>query len=104
MMRGGVGFTMATPAQWRARGRGRKARLMARFAEWHPDIPKVLDATPESAILRNDIHYLPPLPRWSRGRIVLFGDAAPRHDPGTGLRSGLGHRGRRRPGRAARRP
>jgi 2-polyprenyl-6-methoxyphenol hydroxylase-like FAD-dependent oxidoreductase len=34
--------------------------------------------------LRNDVYFLDPLPRWSRGRIVLFGDAAHATTPGIG--------------------
>jgi 2-polyprenyl-6-methoxyphenol hydroxylase-like FAD-dependent oxidoreductase len=35
-------------------------------------------------ILRNDIHFLQPLRRWSQGRIVLLGDAAHATTPGVG--------------------
>jgi 2-polyprenyl-6-methoxyphenol hydroxylase-like FAD-dependent oxidoreductase len=44
----------------------------------------VIDAAPEDAILRNDVYYLEPLPRWSRDRIVLLGDAAHATTPGVG--------------------
>jgi 2-polyprenyl-6-methoxyphenol hydroxylase-like FAD-dependent oxidoreductase len=64
--------------------RERKAELMRRFANWHPPIAAVLDATPDSAILRNDVYYLDPLERWSDGRIVLIGDAAHATTPGIG--------------------
>jgi 2-polyprenyl-6-methoxyphenol hydroxylase-like FAD-dependent oxidoreductase len=62
----------------------RKARLMRRFAAWHRPIAAVLEATPDSAILRNDVYFLDPLPRWSEGRIVLLGDAAHAITPGVG--------------------
>ena len=39
---------------------GRKAELMRRFAGWHAPIATVRDATPDSAILRNDVHFLDP--------------------------------------------
>jgi 2-polyprenyl-6-methoxyphenol hydroxylase-like FAD-dependent oxidoreductase len=54
----------------------RKRHLMRRFAHWHSDIPTILEATPDDSILRNDVYYLQPLPRWSQGRTVLLGDAA----------------------------
>jgi 2-polyprenyl-6-methoxyphenol hydroxylase-like FAD-dependent oxidoreductase len=62
----------------------RKSALMARFGRWHDPIGAVLEATPDGAILRNDVYYLDPLPRWSSGRIVLLGDAAHATTPGIG--------------------
>lgn len=55
---------------------GRKRRLLERFAGWPAPIPDVVAATDEAAILRNDTYDLDPLPAWSRGRVVLLGDAA----------------------------
>jgi len=63
---------------------GRKAELQRRFSEWHEPITAVLNATDESAILRNDVYYLEHLPRWTNGRIVLLGDAAHATTPGVG--------------------
>jgi 2-polyprenyl-6-methoxyphenol hydroxylase-like FAD-dependent oxidoreductase len=37
---------------------------------------RLVAATPDGAILRNDVYDLPPIPRWSRGRVTLLGDAA----------------------------
>src|SRR5205085_353105 len=64
--------------------RRRKAKLIDRFSHWHPPITDVLEATPESAILRNDVYFLKPLARWTRERIVLVGDAAHATTPGIG--------------------
>ena len=66
-----------------------KAELMRRFTTWHSPIPTVLDATPDSVILQNDVYFLDPLPRWSRGRIVLLGDAAHATTPGVGQGAAL---------------
>jgi 2-polyprenyl-6-methoxyphenol hydroxylase-like FAD-dependent oxidoreductase len=63
---------------------GRKAEIVQRFSGWHEPIATVADAADESAILRNDVYYLDPLPRWSHGRIVLVGDAAHATTPGVG--------------------
>ncbi len=63
---------------------GRKAEVTRRFSSWHAPIAAVADAAPEDAILRNDVYFLEPLRRWSRGRIVLLGDAAHATTPGVG--------------------
>jgi 2-polyprenyl-6-methoxyphenol hydroxylase-like FAD-dependent oxidoreductase len=63
---------------------GRKAEVMRRFSGWHEPIAAVVEAADESAILRNDVYYLEPLPRWSSGRVVLVGDAAHAMTPGVG--------------------
>ncbi|MGZ4229591.1 MAG: FAD-dependent monooxygenase [Solirubrobacteraceae bacterium] len=64
--------------------RQRRAELVRRFTGWHSPIEAVLEATPGSAILRNDVYFLDPLPRWSQGRLVLLGDAAHAITPGVG--------------------
>jgi 2-polyprenyl-6-methoxyphenol hydroxylase-like FAD-dependent oxidoreductase len=55
---------------------GKKAEILRRFSGWHEPIAAIADSTDEGAILRNDVYYLEPLPRWSEGRVVLVGDAA----------------------------
>lgn len=55
---------------------GRKAELLARFGDWFGPIPAVIAATPDDAILRNDVFDRDPLPVWGRGRVTLLGDAA----------------------------
>jgi len=62
----------------------RKAELLRRISDWHAPIASVLGATPKNAILRNDVYFLKPLPRWSEGRIVLLGAAAHATTPGIG--------------------
>jgi 2-polyprenyl-6-methoxyphenol hydroxylase-like FAD-dependent oxidoreductase len=63
---------------------GRKAELLRRFSGWHEPIRAVLEAADEQEILRNDVYYLDPLPRWTNGRVVLLGDAAHATTPGVG--------------------
>jgi 2-polyprenyl-6-methoxyphenol hydroxylase-like FAD-dependent oxidoreductase len=63
---------------------GKKAELVRRFSGWHEPIAAVVEAVDETAILRNDVYYLEPLPRWSNGRVVLVGDAAHATTPGVG--------------------
>jgi 2-polyprenyl-6-methoxyphenol hydroxylase-like FAD-dependent oxidoreductase len=64
--------------------KGRKAEVVRRFSGWHEPIAAVAEAAEESAILRNDVYYLEPLPRWRSGRVVLVGDAAHATTPGVG--------------------
>jgi 2-polyprenyl-6-methoxyphenol hydroxylase-like FAD-dependent oxidoreductase len=47
-------------------------------------VGQVIEATPESAILRNDIFDRPPVEEWGRGRVTLVGDAAHATTPNTG--------------------
>jgi 2-polyprenyl-6-methoxyphenol hydroxylase-like FAD-dependent oxidoreductase len=63
---------------------GKKAEILRRFSGWHEPIAAVAGSTDEGAILRNDVYYLEPLPRWSEGRVVLVGDAAHATTPGVG--------------------
>jgi 2-polyprenyl-6-methoxyphenol hydroxylase-like FAD-dependent oxidoreductase len=57
----------APPAQ-------RKSALFQGFAGWHQPIPALIEAT--ESILENGAYDLPPLPRWTAGRVTLLGDAA----------------------------
>lgn len=43
---------------------------------WHDDLIDMIQATPEDAILHNQILLVPPLPRWASRRVALIGDAA----------------------------
>lgn len=63
---------------------GRKAEVRRLFQNWHQPIPEAIEATPGTAILRNDIVDRPPLSRWGRGRITLLGDAAHPTTPNLG--------------------
>ena len=61
-----------TRESWSAKGDVKDLR--AAYADFHPDVCKVLDACPDChkwAILERE-----PLPRWSDGRVVLLGDSA----------------------------
>jgi 2-polyprenyl-6-methoxyphenol hydroxylase-like FAD-dependent oxidoreductase len=63
---------------------GKKAEIVRRFSGWHEPIAAIAESTDKGAVLRNDVYYLEPLPRWSEGRIVLVGDAAHATTPGIG--------------------
>jgi 2-polyprenyl-6-methoxyphenol hydroxylase-like FAD-dependent oxidoreductase len=75
--------TVSAPADWSVPDE--KAELLRRFATWHDPIPTLLDATDDRAVLRNDILALAaPVPRFTRRRVVLAGDAAHAMTPDLG--------------------
>ena len=53
-----------------------KAELLHHFQGWHDPIPELIEATDESAILKNDIYDRPCLKSWGKGCVTLLGDAA----------------------------
>jgi 2-polyprenyl-6-methoxyphenol hydroxylase-like FAD-dependent oxidoreductase len=55
---------------------GRKQGLLKLFRGWHEPVEDLIEATDESAILRNDVYDRPALRHWSVGRVTLLGDAA----------------------------
>jgi 2-polyprenyl-6-methoxyphenol hydroxylase-like FAD-dependent oxidoreductase len=63
---------------------GKQAEILRRFSAWHEPIAAIAGSADQESILRNDVYYLEPLPRWSAGRIVLVGDAAHATTPGVG--------------------
>ncbi|WP_344960649.1 FAD-dependent monooxygenase [Streptomyces thioluteus] len=63
---------------------GELAELRRRFAHWHHPIPALLEAATESAVMRHDVHELPPLPSYATGRVALLGDAAHGMTPNLG--------------------
>jgi 2-polyprenyl-6-methoxyphenol hydroxylase-like FAD-dependent oxidoreductase len=61
-----------------------KSVLLDRFAGFHPDVSGLIAATPDEAILHNDISDRPPSRRWGSGRVTLLGDAAHATTPNLG--------------------
>ena len=62
----------------------RKKRLLQRFAGWQFQVPEIIESTPDTAILHNDILDRPPRTTWTRGRVTLVGDAAHATTPNLG--------------------
>ena len=53
------------------------AAAKRRFAGWAEPVQQILAATEPTAVLRHDVHHLPGgLPRYTKGRVVMVGDAA----------------------------
>jgi 2-polyprenyl-6-methoxyphenol hydroxylase-like FAD-dependent oxidoreductase len=55
---------------------GELAYLTARFASWADPIPAVLAATHSDEVLRNDLYDRDQARQWSRGPVLVVGDAA----------------------------
>jgi 2-polyprenyl-6-methoxyphenol hydroxylase-like FAD-dependent oxidoreductase len=63
---------------------GHKTDLLKLFGDWYPAFPAAVEATSDSAILRNDIVDRPPVRKWTDGRVTLLGDAAHPTTPNLG--------------------
>jgi 2-polyprenyl-6-methoxyphenol hydroxylase-like FAD-dependent oxidoreductase len=52
------------------------AELRRRFEAWAEPVGSLVSHSRAEDLIRIDLHDLPPLPRWSDGRVTLLGDAA----------------------------
>ncbi|MGI4870276.1 MAG: FAD-dependent monooxygenase [Janthinobacterium lividum] len=71
-----VDWFAAVPGSFGGGRAGLRARLQAAFQGFAYPVPAILAATPEAAIIKNEVLDIAPLPHWHRGRIGLIGDAA----------------------------
>lgn len=62
----------------------RKQMLLDRYQGWPFGLPDAIAATPDDAILQNDLVDRKPARRYARGRVVLVGDAAHPTTPNLG--------------------
>ncbi len=60
------------------------AWLAKQYTHFPAPIPAVLRSTPDSEIIRTDLHDFAPIDVWSQGRVVLMGDAAHAMTPNLG--------------------
>lgn len=61
-----------------------RPQLTQMFATFAPVVGQVIQSTPPSAIIRNDLHDLKLLSRWHQGNICLLGDAGHATTPNMG--------------------
>jgi salicylate hydroxylase len=70
-------FATIPQADWSEEGwtlPGDVADLRAAYANFHPDARALLDAC--DTVTRSALHVRDPMPRWSKGRVTILGDAA----------------------------
>lgn len=61
-----------------------RAALLTRYEEFPARVREILAATAPSAIIRGDLADFEPIERWSRGHVVILGDAAHATTPNLG--------------------
>jgi salicylate hydroxylase len=70
---------LVAKAAWQEEGWNRRSavgEVVAEFADFHPDVQQLLQATPAENCFKWGLHDRDPLAAWTRGRVTLLGDAA----------------------------
>ncbi|MBI3556735.1 MAG: FAD-dependent monooxygenase [Deltaproteobacteria bacterium] len=67
--------TINQPQGGRGTAREQKEALLKRFGGWAGPVVELIARTPLDALLHSDTYDREPYARWSRGRVVLIGDA-----------------------------
>jgi 2-polyprenyl-6-methoxyphenol hydroxylase-like FAD-dependent oxidoreductase len=68
--------TLNVPSDHQDASCGRKREIQQAFDGWHAPITDLIEATADSAILKNGAYDNVPLRRWGKGLVTLLGDAA----------------------------
>ncbi|WNJ21138.1 FAD-dependent oxidoreductase [Pontibacter sp. G13] len=63
--------------------------LQREYAEFHPDVVQVLAASKDASLLHHDLYDFEPLSSYSKGNILLIGDAAHAMTPNMGQGAGM---------------
>ena len=72
-----VASIRAPEGRWPAKGPGAAhAELMQQLAGWDPELTGVVAGADLDGLVLTDVYDRRPVRRWSRGRVVLIGDAA----------------------------
>lgn len=66
----------------------RKNKIYSIFKDYHNPIPKLINATKDEDIIRNDIIDIAPIKQFAFGRVLLIGDAAHATTPNMGQGAG----------------
>ena len=69
-------FATQRAAEGRQRPEGELAYLRRTLSHWADPVPAILAATQPQNVLRNDLYDRTPARQWSRGPVVVVGDAA----------------------------
>ncbi|MDX2077738.1 MAG: FAD-dependent monooxygenase [bacterium] len=76
--------TQNAPANALKNEKNHQAYLLNLFGGWYDPIPSLIQATPNDAILNNDIYDINPITEWVRGNMALLGDSAHAMTPNMG--------------------
>jgi 2-polyprenyl-6-methoxyphenol hydroxylase-like FAD-dependent oxidoreductase len=69
-------FATENAAEGLSSPEGEHRHLLEMFGSWHDPIPSLVEATREMDVLRHDIYDRTQVSNWSKGPVVVIGDAA----------------------------